>query len=500
MHVFAFVRGFDRFWERLTIAPGSSKDVHALGRMVRPGFSIRTRTLPLQKKNLYYLVRGAGMAYAAVNGHTVIAGPLHGSLVNAFPNSESYRWVPHHLAGYVGQRVHVEFTADPKTEFAVAMVVQADEPPPGIPEAGFRLETPPPAPVLEELAREEAAELKKLAEKVVWSSKVVLALWDAPGLDSRVFIRGNPRTEGELVPRRSLEALAGAKALTHTTGSGRRELAEQWVNPQGNPYISRVIVNRVWHHVFGRGLVATPDNLGVLGEVPTHPELLDTLAAEFTAQGWSIKKLIRRLVLSSTFAMSSSADSQTGVVDPTNSLWHKYPLRRLDGEAIRDAILSASGRLDPKLGGPGVPIHLTPFLDGRGRPGSGPLDGNGRRSLYLAQRRNFLSPFLVAFDTPIPFSTVGRRQISNVPAQALILLNDPFVHLQCEVWAKKLLAQSIPRNERIRELYWTAFARPATETEISACSDFLKDREADPKAWADLVHSIINVKEFVFLK
>ena len=116
-------------------------------------------------------------------------------------------------------------------------------------------------------------------------------------------------------------------------------------------------------------------------------------------------------------------------------------MRRLEGEAIRDSILKVSGRLNPAMYGPSVPVYLTPFQDGRGRPGSGPLDGDGRRSIYLAVRRNFLSSFLLAFDTPSPFSTVGRRTVSNVPAQALILMNDPFVHQQADLWAKRVLAE-----------------------------------------------------------
>ena len=184
----------------------------------------------------------------------------------------------------------------------------------------------------------------------------------------------------------------------------------------------------VWHHLFGRGIVATPDNFGVLGIPPTHPELLDYLAKEFVQEGWSLKRLIRHIVLTDTYAMSSTIRTEAQEIDPKNELLHTFRMKRLEGEAIRDAMLSVSGRLDSTMGGSSVPVHLTPFMQGRGRPTSGPLDGSGRRSLYLATTRNFLAPFLLAFDTPIPFSTVGRRQVSNVPAQSLILMNDPFVH------------------------------------------------------------------------
>ena len=260
--------------------------------------------------------------------------------------------------------------------------------------------------------------------------------------------------------------------MTVARGSGRLELARQMTDPALDPFVPRVMVNRIWHHLFGRGIVASVDNFGVLGEAPTHPELLDYLADQFVKDGWSVKKTIRTLVLSSAYRMSShptDADKD----DPQNLLLHRARLRRLEGEAIRDAMLSVSGRLDLKMYGPSVPVHLTPFLEGRGRPADGPLDGDGRRSLYIAVRRNFLSPMMLAFDTPSPFSTVGRRTVSNVPAQALILMNDPFVHQQAEVWAKRVIGQGGSDKERITRMYLAAFSRPPTDVEMSACLDFL---------------------------
>ena len=185
---------------------------------------------------------------------------------------------------------------------------------------------------------------------------------------------------------------------------------------------------------------------------------------------------------------------------------HRMRVRRLEGEAIRDAMLAVSGRLDERMGGASVPVYLTPFLDGRGRPKSGPLDGDGRRSLYLAVRRNFLSPFLLAFDTPIPFSTVGRRTVSNVPAQALILLNDPFVHQQAEVWARRVLAEAVSAEARITMMYQSAFSRAPTPVERAACLRFVEQQAQLHKTavdalppWKDLAHTLFNVKEFIFL-
>jgi hypothetical protein len=247
------------------------------------------------------------------------------------------------------------------------------------------------------------------------------------------------------------------------------------------------------------------DNFGVLGERPTHPELLDFLAHSFIKDRWSVKKLIREIVLSKTYQMSSQEDAAAKKADPQNLLLHRMSLRRLEGEAIRDAMLAVSGRLDAHLFGPSVPVYLTAFQEGRGRPGSGPLDGDGRRSIYLAVRRNFLSPLLLTFDTPIPFSSVGRRTVSNVPAQALILMNDPIVHQQADVWAKRVLAEGGTREARVRTMYLRAYARPPTEREIRVCLEFLEEqaqlngRGNEAAGWASLAHVLFNAKEFIFL-
>ncbi|HKB05720.1 MAG TPA: DUF1553 domain-containing protein, partial [Gemmataceae bacterium] len=295
--------------------------------------------------------------------------------------------------------------------------------------------------------------------------------------------------------------------LTTGPGSGRLELARTMTDPARNPFIARVLVNRVWHHLFGRGLVASVDNFGVLGEAPTHLELLDLLADRFVRDGWSVKRLVRDLVLSNAYRMSTQGDPDGAKADPQNLLLHRMRLRRLEGEAIRDAMLAVSGQLDRTMLGPPVPVHLTPFLQGRGRPeSSGPLDGAGRRSVYLAVRRNFLNPFLLAFDTPIPFSTVGRRQVSNVPAQALILLNDPFVHEQAARWAESVRTGPGGPAEKVTGMYLTAFGRPPTAEELAACLEFLTEQgarygvtAADRKVWADVAHTLFNAKDFIYL-
>jgi hypothetical protein len=334
------------------------------------------------------------------------------------------------------------------------------------------------------------------------------AMFEGSGANEFVLIRGQGKNPGAQVPRRFLEAIAGPDQPEIKDGSGRLELARRMVDP-ANPLTGRVIVNRVWHHLFGRGIVPTVDNFGVLGQPPSHRELLDSLAVHFeNQQGWSLKRLIREIVLSRTYQMSSQpADDAAEQSDPDNVLLHRMNVRRLEGEAIRDAMLAVSGRLDPKVGGPSVPVHLTDFMDGRGRPKiDGPLDGDGRRSVYIAARRNFLVPMMQAFDLPIPFTTIGRRNVSNVPAQALILMNDPFVVGQAAIWAQST-TPTADGAQRIRQMYLTAFSRPPTEEEMTNATAFLDGQRvlyaakdpADGRVWADFAHVLFNVKEFIYL-
>ena len=291
-------------------------------------------------------------------------------------------------------------------------------------------------------AREFRAAQTALARQIQRETATAPVMFEGSGVDEVLLVRGSTKTPASPVPRRFLEALAGPQPMSIRSGSGRRELAEIIASDQ-NPLTARVIVNRVWHHLFGRGIVPTVDNFGVLGQGPSHPELLDWLAVHFTKDlGWSIKSLVRELMLSRAYQMSSRPDDlRAEQLDPENVLLHRAHLRRLEGEAIRDAMLMVSGRFNAAAGGPSVPVHLTEFMEGRGRPQGGPLDGDGRRSLYIAVRRNFLPPFMLAFDTPIPFNTMGRRNVSNVPAQALFLMNDPLVVDLSRKWAQRILQE-----------------------------------------------------------
>jgi hypothetical protein len=503
----------------------------------RPGRTLRTASFLLGGRKLHYLVRGKGHAYAAVQSHYMIAGPLHAKLVLAFDTGGEYRWVTHDLSTYADHRAYLEFSAAPGAELSVARIVESAAPPaPPVTASSPRTEADwkevegfAKGAVLptegaarlangllaerskrlvkdalakfeteaKSLASQEAAITKRLAE--LPAAPIAPALGDGSGVDLKIAIRGNPKALGIAAPRKLPDSITTSAPALH--GSGRLELAEQVVDPRVNPFLPRVFVNRVWHHAFGRGIVPSVDNFGVMGEAPSHPELLDHLASEFVRDGWSIKRLIRRIALSRTFQMASASAPGGDERDPQNRLLHRAPVRRLDAEALRDSLLFVSGRLDEKVGGRPVPVHLTEFQEGRGRPASGPIDGAGRRSIYLAVRRNFLSPFLLAFDMPTPFSSVGRRTASNVPSQALILMNDPMVHLQAERWANRLANGGESDADRLRTAYLQAFGRVPSASEIEACKAFLTaSGGASAERWKDLCHSLFNVKEFSYLK
>lgn len=340
----------------------------------------------------------------------------------------------------------------------------------------------------------------------------IMGVVEGDAVFSPVFIRGNKdQLSKEKVPRAFLTALRQSQTDFPQEGSGRLAWAEAVVDPS-NPLSSRVMINRIWHHLFGRGIVETVDNFGLQGKLPTHPALLDFLSLSFVEEGWSVKNMIRQIVLSESFQRASIALPKNQSQDPNNDYLHHFPIRRLEAEAIRDAMLATSGRLDTNMYGAPVPIYLTEFMTGRGRPAqSGPLDGDGRRSIYLAIRRNFVSPMMSVFDTPVPFSTFGKRNTTNVPAQSLTLMNDPFVHEQAQEWAAQILTDpNQNEKERIQAIYLKAFARKATEKELEEALDFLKNLEKSyqkqnnqtPSAqqiWTDYCHTIFNLKEFIHL-
>lgn len=326
------------------------------------------------------------------------------------------------------------------------------------------------------------------------------------GSDNPIFTGGHALNLGRPAPRHFLTLMPSELRQVGTGQSGRRELAEAMASAH-NPLTARIMVNRVWHYVFGRGLAATTDNFGRYGERPTHPELLDYLAARFVKEGWSVKKLIRLLVTSETFQQSSDPNE----ADSQNLNWSRYPVRRLDAEAVRDSILAVSGRLDQTLYGPSVEPHRGEPKEYR-RLFQGPLDGNGRRSIYLKVTRMEGPRFLELFDLPPPLQTRGNRDVTNVPSQSLALLNDPFVLDQARVWAERLVARKDDAvDARLTSMFLQALGRPPAAEELDrwrsltsrlaagqgiAASEVL----ASKTVWKDVAHTFFNTKEFLYLK
>ena len=325
--------------------------------------------------------------------------------------------------------------------------------------------------------------------------------------NSPIHVRGSHTDLGDEVPRRFLRVLANGDPAPFSRGSGRLELAEATTGVAG-ALAARVMVNRIWKHYFGRGIVATVDNFGNTGRRPTHPELLDALASRFVASGWSIKDLHRSIVLSATYQMSSEADPRASEVDGENLLLQHMPVRRLEAESIRDSVLAVTGTLNRTLYGPSITPFISPYQDGRGKPESGPLDADGRRSIYIKVQRNFINPLFLAFDYPVPVLTRGRRTVSTVPSQALMLMNNEFVARQAEKWADREIAGGLGWSDRIESMFLGAFGRPAEETELLDSREFIEkqlklyestDRD-DYRAWADLGHVLLNSKEFLFIQ
>jgi hypothetical protein len=328
-------------------------------------------------------------------------------------------------------------------------------------------------------------------------------------------VRGNVDANGALLKPDFLSMFSGRNTVATSKGSGRLELAGSLLHPE-HPLTARVYVNRVWQWIFGTGLVATPDDFGRLGDKPSHPELLDWLAREFIREGWSTKKLVRRLVLSQTFrqgsgrgafqAPSAVENRRSLDVDPENRLLHHYPTRRLEAEAIRDSLLTVSGRLDPQLyGRPILPFRSAE--DGAKRLFTGPVDGNGRRSIYLQMSIMDPPKFLVGFNLPDLKLSTGRRDVTNVPSQALIMLNDPFVNAMAKHWAGELMKFQGSDEDLLRLMFQRAYARAPSSTEFHRWLAFLKDgrfstaRALEKRLSLEAVaHAIFNTKEFIYYR
>jgi len=326
------------------------------------------------------------------------------------------------------------------------------------------------------------------------------AVKDGNPVNLAVHIRGNPSTLGEEAPRRFLAILTeepphpfpsppggeGAGVRGYGKGSGRLELANA-IASKDNPLTARVIVNRVWQHFFGKGLVRTPSNFGALGEPPTHPELLDHLATRLIASGWSLKSLHRDILLSATYQLSSNAEPAMQAVDPANRLLWRANRRRLEVEAWRDAMLAVSGKLDRTLGGPSTDL-------------ASPT--NGRRTLYGSVSRHELNPLLRLFDFPDPNITSDERPVTTVPLQQLFVLNSEFLVNNARSLSARLAKSADDDAERIREAFELLYGRPVTTLELQIGLQFLTtESSARPglTRWEQYAQVLLSTNEFLYV-
>jgi hypothetical protein len=334
--------------------------------------------------------------------------------------------------------------------------------------------------------------------------------------DTYVFRRGDykmqgpkvaPRPPGVVLASQPAGKFSPAAIVPTADKTGRRAALAKWLAAPDNPLTARVIMNRLWQHHFGRGIVATPSDFGVRGEPPSHPELLDWLAAELVAQEWRLKPLHRLLVTSATYRSSGKANPKLATEDPENTLFGRANRRRLDAEGVRDAMLAVSGELNSKMGGPGVLAPLEKevkdliFTEAEVVdlwPEDRDVAEHVRRSLYLFHKRNVRYPLLEAFDAPDTQSACPRRETSTHALQALSLLNSDFA-----VGRAKVLAERISReggqdtDQRIRRAYLLVLAREPKPIEMERSRSFVK--AAGPAAWVDFALALMNGNEFLYV-
>jgi len=305
--------------------------------------------------------------------------------------------------------------------------------------------------------------------------------------DLAVQLGGNPSTLGKTVPRRFLEALSrkddSGPVPFGGRGSGRLGLAEAVVNDAG-PLAARVIVNRVWRHHFGEGLVDTPSNFGENGSRPTHPELLDDLAERFVGSRWSLKWLHREILLSATYRQSSAFDATQYALDPeTRALW-RYPRRRLEAEAWRDALLSVTGELDVRIGGPPEDLAAA---------------NNSRRTLYGIVQRRDLNIMLRLHDFPAPVGHSPKRDATTTPLRQLFALNSPFLRNRARALVGRLdVSKPAERDERVHRMHQWLFQRRADRSEIALARDFLGE-SPNGESWVDYAHTLLVSNAFLFV-
>ncbi len=328
--------------------------------------------------------------------------------------------------------------------------------------------------------------------------------------DQPVQLKGDPTTPGEVVHRGVPKFLEGRSSVVVPSGSsGRRELA-QWLTRPDHPLTARVMVNRIWQHHFGKGIVATPSNFGVRGDVPTHPELLDWLATKFVESGWSVKAMHRLILSSQAYQMAVVHDPSSERVDPSNRFYWRFDRRRLSAEEIRDAMLFCGGKLDLDRPGP----HPFPPINDWGWTQHAQFKSvfpSNHRTVYLMTQRLQRHPFLALFDGPDTNHSTDVRSSSTVPLQALYLMNNPLVREQARGLAERLTNSSLESKQRITLAHELCWGRPSTNEEVQAAEGFLMRyrrvvlasgaprSEAELETWSAFARIMMSANEFFFI-
>jgi hypothetical protein len=370
---------------------------------------------------------------------------------------------------------------------------------------------PPPKDFVETVVpRDSATGKAKPIPKSKWpvGTPVAMGMRDrAKTADAKVNIKGETATLGETVPRGFLTAVrlsAGADdepdesadELTIDVGSSGRLQLARWLTRPDHPLTARVMANRVWQQLFGAGIVSTPDEFGVYGEPPSDPLLLDHLATRFVADGWSLKRLIRAIALSRTYRLSADAEPELIAADPQNLLFARHDRRRLTAEALRDAMLFVSGRLDLTPGDGSIIRHRDILVNRAGNL----HEPSDHRSIYLCYLRSSPPPELAAFDLPEFTGVTGRRDVSTVPTQALHLLNSPVVVEQARHLAALLAALGEDPTVRLQAAWMRAYGRRPDEVELHEARSFLQaataELKSEERAWRSLCQALLISNEF----
>ncbi len=364
---------------------------------------------------------------------------------------------------------------------------------------------------IEAAAKAVADAKKKLTELQAQTPAInsAYAVVDAKPANAKMHLRGDPKRTGDEVPRHFPAVLGGQELPKDCATSGRLQLAT-WLTDSKNPLTARVMVNRIWQHHFGKGIVQTPNDFGRQGKAPTHPELLDFLAARFIESGWSVKAMHKLIVLSQTWQLASADIAKSAKLDPNNDLFWKFTRQRLDAESIRDTMLFVSGDLDEMPGA----AHPFPSQQTWNWTQHNPFVAvyeTRKRSVYLMQQRLRKNPYLALFDGADPSSSTGVRLPSTTPLQALFLMNDPLVHAEAAKFAMRVLGTASDEPTRVSFAYQLALGRPPASDEQHDCAEFLRNYrdklaelktpsdQLDPKSWAALARVLMSGNEFVFV-